>query len=84
MKAIQCDPNFALKFLSKVVKTWRQRERLLSFLENGSVQVSELVNGVIRDLQNRGDLGSGEIYWIYIKFIQHGKSKPACKSSHDF
>lgn len=63
MKAIQCDPNFALKFLSKVVKPWRQRERLLSFLENGSVQVSELVNGVIRDLQN-------EVIWEVVRFTE--------------
>jgi len=27
MKGIKCDPNFALKFLSKVVKPRRQRER---------------------------------------------------------
>lgn len=63
MKAIQCDPNLALKFLSKVVKPWRQSERLLSFLENGSVQVSELVNGIIRDLQN-------EVIWEVVRFTQ--------------
>lgn len=63
MKAIQYDPNFALKFLSKVVKPRRQRERWLSFLENGSVQGPELVNAVVSDPDK-------EVIWEVVTFTE--------------
>lgn len=64
MKAIQFDPNFALKFLGKMVKPRRQREGWLNFPENGFVWESELKNVVINYRAKEVGLGNGKIYLL--------------------